>query len=303
MGISVQILGSGAALPTEKRASTSQYIVTNNRHILIDCGEGTQMQMRKYGVKFQKIKQILISHLHGDHFFGLPGLISTMHLLGRDQNLTIYGHEALEGIIRSMLEIGGQKLDFEINFVTLNYKTPTLLYEDKTIEIHSFPLKHRIPTCGFLIKEKTKPYQLDSDALTGSGISPAYFNLLKDGNNIVLENGKKIDFRKFTLPPKPSVSYAFCSDTAYSEKIISSIENVDLLYHEATFVEEHRDRAKATFHSTAIQAATLAKKANVKKLILGHLSSRYESFSVHESEAKTIFENVAGVNDGDFFEL
>lgn len=303
MNFTVTILGSGAALPTFSRNPTSQYIECNNRHILIDCGEGTQMQMRKYGVKFQRISHILISHLHGDHFFGLVGLLSTMHLLGRDSGITIYGPVGLEEIIKSQLEIGGARLDFGLTFVPLDGKTPGLLFEDKLIEIHTFPLKHRIPTNGFIIKEKQKEYSLLGDAFKADGLSMTFIPKFKNGENVIDENGVTHYFEEYTTPPPSTRSYAFCSDTAYYESVIPHIENVDLLYHEATFTEIHRARAKATFHSTAMDAAKIALKANAKRLILGHLSARFENGNEHTVEAKTIFENVEVVEDGDVYEV
>ena len=298
MSFNLTILGSGAALPTAIRATTAQYIECNNRHILIDCGEGTQSQIRKYGIKLQKITHILISHLHGDHFFGLPGLLSTMNLLGRNQGITVYGHPELEQLIKGMLEVGKNKLTFKIDFVPLQYKDEQLIFEDRLIEISSFPLKHRIETCGFKIQEKPKEYQLDATAIKGAGLLIQHFPLLKKGQNIVLENGETRNFKDYTFPPKPSHAYAFCSDTKPFEPVLKSIEKVDVLYHEATFTEEHIDRAKATFHSTAKQAAAVAKEANVKKLILGHFSSRYENSATHIEEAKSIFENTISAEDG-----
>ena len=303
MNFTVTILGSGAALPTFSRNPTSQYIECNYRHILIDCGEGTQMQMRKYGVKFQRISHILISHLHGDHFFGLVGLLSTMHLLGRDSGITIYGPVGLEEIIKSQLEIGGARLDFGLTFVPLDGKTPGLLFEDKLIEIHTFPLKHRIPTNGFIIKEKQKEYSLLGDAFKADGLSMTFIPKFKNGENVVDENGVTHYFEEYTTPPPSTRSYAFCSDTAYYESVIPHIENADLLYHEATFTEIHRTRAKATFHSTAMDAAKIALKANTKRLILGHLSARFENGNEHTVEAKTIFENVEVVEDGNVYEI
>ena len=303
MNFTVTILGSGAALPTFSRNPTSQYIECNNRHILIDCGEGTQMQMRKYGVKFQRISHILISHLHGDHFFGLVGLLSTMHLLGRDSGITIYGPVGLEEIIKSQLEIGGARLDFGLTFVPLDGKTPGLLFEDKLIEIHTFPLKHRIPTNGFIIKEKQKEYSLLGDAFKADGLSITFIPKFKNGENVIDENGVTHYFEEYTTPPPSTRSYAFCSDTAYYESVIPHIENVDLLYHEATFTEIHRARAKSTFHSTAMDAAKIALKANTKRLILGHLSARFENGNEHTAEAKTIFENVEVVEDGNVYEI
>lgn len=303
MSFQITILGSGAALPTFSRNPTSQYIDCNNRHILIDCGEGTQMQMRKFGIKFQRLTHILISHLHGDHFFGLVGLLSTMHLLGRDQGIIIYGPNGLEQIIRSQLEIEGSKLGFGITFIPLDGKTPSLLFEDKIIEIHTFPLKHRILTNGFIIREKRKEYTLLAEVFKAEGLSLTFIPKFKKGENVIDEKGITHYFEDYTSPPSPPKSYAYCSDTIYSEKIIPYIKDVDLLYHEATFTETYLSRAKATFHSTAKDAATIAQKSNVKKLIIGHLSARYDDGKEHEIEAKTIFENVEVVEDGNVYEI
>ncbi len=298
MSFTVTILGSGAALPTTRRNPTAQYVVCNDRYILIDCGEGTQMQLRNAGVKIQKINHILISHLHGDHFFGLVGLLSTMHLLGRDKGLTIYGPEQLEQIVRMQLEVGASKLNFDLQFVVLNGKENRLLFEDKLIEIHAFPLKHRIPTNGFLIKEKEKERKIIAEAVAEAGLKLAYLPLLKKGESCRDENGQEIDFEDFTLPPKPSYSYAYCSDTAYWETIVPAIQNASVLYHEATFIEKDLERAKATFHSTAKQAAKIAKQAAVGRLLLGHLSARYSDGLEHETEAKAVFEKSEVVEDG-----
>jgi ribonuclease Z len=299
----VTILGSGAAVPTFRRNPTAQYIVCNDRHILIDCGEGTQMQFRKYSIRFQRISHILISHLHGDHFFGLVGLLSTMHLMGRDKGITIYGPEQLEGIVRSQLEIAGARLDFDLKFITLNGKESKLIFEDNLIEIHTFPLKHRIPTNGFLIREKTKERRLIAEAIKGSGLLIEHLPKLKRGEHVVDEKGNEFDFEEFTLPPHPSYSYAFCSDTRYDESIVPNIKNVNVLYHEATFIDKDEDRAKATFHSTAKQAATIAAKAGVGRLLLGHLSARYETTDAHLEEAKTLFEKTYVVEDGDVYRI
>lgn len=298
MNFEVTILGSGAAVPTLRRNPTSQYVVCNDRHILIDCGEGTQMQIRNYGIRFQRLTHILISHLHGDHFFGLVGLLSTMHLMGRDKGITVYGPKELESIIKSQLEIGGAKLDFDLQFVATDPKNSQLIFEDKLIEIHSFPLKHRIPTTGFLIREKAKEFNLNSEAIKGSGLKIEHFHLLKKGEDVLDEDGQIFRFKDYTFPPKASYSYAFCSDTKYDLSIVPYVKDVSVLYHEATFTEKDSERAKATFHSTAAQAADIAKRANVGKLYLGHLSARYESTAAHLSEAAKFFDNTEVVEDG-----
>jgi ribonuclease Z len=294
----VTILGSGAALPTSQRNPTSQYVMCNNRHILIDCGEGTQNQLRKHSVKIQQISHILISHLHGDHFFGLVGLLSTMHLMGRTKGVTIYGPEELEKIIRMQLEIGYAKIDFDVQYVKLDGKKAHLLFEDRLIEIHTFPLKHRIPTNGFLIKEKIKERRLNTTAFNASGLKIEHIPLLKSGKNVVDSEGKTHDALEYTYPPKPSYSYAYCSDTSYYEAIVPHIKNATVLYHEATFIEKDSNRAKATFHSTPRQAATIAKLAEVKHLFLGHLSARYGETYTHKQEASAVFNPVEVVEDG-----
>ncbi|MGV3612125.1 MAG: ribonuclease Z [Fluviicola sp.] len=301
MNFEVTILGSGAALPTSFRNPTAQYVQCNDRHILIDCGEGTQVQLRRYHVHIQKINHILISHLHGDHFFGLVGLLSSLHLLGRDKGLTIYGPEELEQIIRLQLEVGGTRLGFELNFVALNGKEHRLLFEDKLIEIWTFPLSHRIPTNGFLIKEKPKDRKLNADRFEEAGLSLTLIPKLKQGLDVELESGEMIYADEYTYTAKSSKSYAYCSDTIFDERIVQYIKGVNVLYHEATFLQDKSDRAKQTFHTTAQEAATIAKQAEVGKLLLGHLSARYENGLKHFEEASAVFENVNVVEDGETY--
>lgn len=301
MSFEVTILGSGAALPTSLRNPTSQYIQCNDRHILIDCGEGTQVQLRRNHVHIQKINHILISHLHGDHFFGLVGLLSTLHLLGRDKGLTVYGPEELEQIIRLQLEVGGTKLGFELNFVALNGKQHRLLFEDKLIEIWTFPLSHRIPTNGFLIREKPKERKLNAERFEEAGLSLTLIPKLKQGLDVELESGEIIYADEYTYSAKPRKSYAYCSDTIFDERIVEYVKKADVLYHEATFLNDKLDRAKQTFHSTAEQAATIAKQAAVGKLLLGHLSARYDNGLRHVEEASRVFEKVTVVEDGETY--
>jgi ribonuclease Z len=303
MSFEVTILGSGSALPTLRRNPTAQYIACNDRHILIDCGEGTQSQLRKFGIKIQKINLIFISHMHGDHFFGLVGLLSSMHLLGRDNGITIYGPKELEQIIRLQLEIGGAKMNFNLNFIELDNSKPTVIFEDKMIEVHSFPMKHRIPVNGFKIQEKEKEFNIIGEVFKESGLSLMSIPFFKNGEDFVDENGQIHYAEDFIMAKKSPKSYAYCSDTAYFEPLIPSIQGVNLLYHEATFAEKLADRAKATFHSTAKDAATIAQKANVGKLILGHLSARYDSGDDHLKEAQTIFENTVIAEDGMIFQV
>ncbi len=297
MSFKITILGSGSAVPLEKRSPTSQYIICQNRHFLMDCGEGTQIQMRKNGVKFQKINHIFISHLHGDHFFGLVGLLSTMHLLGRDKNLHVYSPKGLKEVVELQYKLGGGKLSFGITWFEMEANFKGIVFEDKKVLVRTFPLKHRIPTQGYVFEEKTKERSLIKEKFDDATLRIEDIPKIKQGLDVIDQSGKlhKVeDLSDFN----PSFSYAFCSDTAYFEDIIPEIENVDLLYHEATFTEDMRERAKKTFHSTAIDAANIAKKANVKRLLLGHVSARYTDTIQHEKEAKTIFKNSIGVEDG-----
>jgi len=294
----VTILGSGAALPTLQRNCSAQYVTCQNKHILIDCAEGTQLQLRKFGIKFQRLSIILISHLHGDHFFGLVGLISSMRLMGRDKNLTIIGPAGLKKIILDQLEIGYAELDFEIEFIELNGKESFKVYEDNSIEIQTFPLKHKIPTNGFIIREKEKERNLKPGAIDHSEMKLEFIHRLKKGEDIELPNGKFLKNTDFTKASKPSLSYAYCSDTAYSEKLVHELTNVTVLYHEATFLQGELSNAKKTMHSTAAQAAKIAQISNVGTLYMGHLSARYTDGSEHENEARAIFENAHYVQDG-----
>jgi ribonuclease Z len=221
-----------------------------------------------------------------------------MHLMGRDKGLTIYGPIELQKILDTILEAGGGKFEFEISFVPLNGKDTKLIFEDNLIEIHTFPLKHRIPTNGFVIREKPKQRQILSEAIKNSGLKIEHLHYLKKGENVVDDLGNVYHFEEFTLAPKPSYSYAYCSDTVYWETIVQHIQNCTVLYHEATFVEKDLERARSTYHCTAKQAARIAVLADVNKLLLGHISARYENGEMHEKESKTIFPNSIVVEDG-----
>lgn len=303
MNFKVTILGSGAALPTSTRNPTSQFIECNGRRILIDCGEGTQIQFRKFGVKFQRIEHILISHLHGDHYFGLVGLLSSMHLLGRKKPIEIYAVKELQEIVKKQLEYGGARLAFDVRFNVLEKKGSGICYEDDQLSISYFPLSHKIPTSGFLIQQKEKDAQLNIGRAEEDDVKIEYYHRLKKGEDIELENGEILLAKTYTTPAASPKSYAFCSDTCYYEPIIPFIEGTDFLYHEATFTDDLSDRAKITKHSTASQAAKIAKKAKVGKLLMGHLSARYDGSLQHISEAKPFFENCEVVEDGNEYVL
>ncbi|WP_107040093.1 ribonuclease Z [Brumimicrobium mesophilum] len=303
MSFTVTILGTGAAVPTLKRGTTAQYVSCQQRSILIDCGEGTQIQMRKFKIKFQNIQVILISHLHGDHVFGLPGLISTMQLLGRKESITIVGPVGIKEFLLSQFKLSGLYSGFPIDFREVQPETSGLVFEDKCLEILTFPLSHRIQTQGYRINEKPGKRGLDKEAFDKTGVSISYIQKLISGEDIQDNDGKIVKSDDVTFAPKPSKSYAFCSDTAYHPPIVDSLLDVDLLYHEATFIDKESERASSTFHSTAKQAATIALKSNSKRLILGHFSARYKLMEKHKEEAESIFKRVFIPEDGELFNV
>ncbi len=303
MVFNIKILGCGSATPTVRRNPTAQIVNAHERHILIDCGEGTQLQMRKFGVKFQKINHVLISHLHGDHYLGLVGLISTFALLGRKKDLHIYGPEALGEIIFMQLRASKSYLTYHIEFHSLSSDKSELIFEDDYIKIKTIPLKHRVYCNGFLIEEKPLPLRLNIHEVEKNNIPIAWYHRLKRGEDYIKENGELIPNNQLTLPPYKVRKYAFCSDTSYLESIIPIIKGVDLLYHEATFLSAEQERARQTFHSTIIDACTIAKKAEVNQLLVGHYSARYKTTDDYIKQAQPIFKNTTPVEDGDEFSI
>jgi len=289
LAFTLTILGSNASVPAHNRNQTAQLLNMMQVPFLIDCGEGTQLQLKKYKIKAQKIDHIFISHLHGDHYYGLMGLISSLHLYGRKNDLNIYGPPGLKEIITVNLKNSQTHLNYKIHLREWIPGEHELLFENLHMTVHSFPLNHRINCSGFLFREKPKKRRLDKIKMTDS-ISPLTMIRLKNGEDILDEHGNiKYASKDYTLPPSPSVSYAFCSDTKYDESILSYVQNVNLLYHEATFMNEMADRAADTFHSTAEQAALLAKKAKVKRLLIGHFSTRYKDLAPVLNEARAVY--------------
>jgi ribonuclease Z len=301
--MNLTILGCYAATPRTFTNPTAQVLEIRNRLFLIDCGEGTQVQLRKNKVKFSAINHIFISHLHGDHFFGLIGLISTFNLLNRNNDLTVYGPEGIKEIIKLQLKLSNAWPQYELHFVELTSKESETIFEDDKVIVKTIPLKHRVYTNGFLFEEKIKERKLNVDAVQQHNIETCYYQNIKNGKDIVLDNGKTIPNSELTFDPPAPKKYAFCSDTIYNEDIIPIIKDVDVLYHETTFLESEVDLAKKTMHSTAKEAAQIAKKANCKTLILGHYSTRYASIELFKEEAQTIFENSLLGDDGKVFEL
>ena len=299
----VTILGCYAATPRTISNPTSQVLEIRNNMFLIDCAEGTQVQLRKNKIKFSKINHIFISHLHGDHVYGLIGLVSTFMLLKRVNDLHIYGPIGIKEIITLQLRLSNSWTTYGLFFHELEAATSEIIYEDEKVVVTTIPLKHRIYTNGFLFQEKEGDRKLNLDAVQNYEIETCYYQKIKNGKDITLEDGRVIANEMLTFDPIAPKSYAFCSDTIFDETIVPQITNVDVLYHESTFLQSEDALATQTMHSTAKQAATIAHKANAKHLILGHYSTRYESIERFKVEAQTIFSEVLLANDGVTFEF
>jgi ribonuclease Z len=297
------ILGCHSATPRTNTNPTSQVLEIKNHMFLIDCGEGTQVELRRNKVKFSRIKHIFISHLHGDHYFGLVGLISTFGLLTRDTELHIYAPKGLKEVITLQMKLSDSWTNYPLVFHELTTKKSKLIFEDDKVQVYTIPLKHRIYTNGFLFKEKANERNLDINAVLNANINRAYYRKLKQGADVENEDGVLINNKDVTRDPIPPKSYAFCSDTVYNESIIPIIKDATVLYHESTFLDKNESLCKLTQHSTAKQAATIAKKANIETLILGHYSTRYDSYDGFEAEAKTVFDNVLLSKDGISFDF
>jgi len=299
VAFSVTILGSSSALPTSHRIPTAHLVNHDERFFLIDCAEGAQAQMRRFRANFSRINHIFISHLHGDHILGLPGFLSTLALLGRKTELHIYAPEALENYLKSGFQLMASEPPYPIVFHAHNESEFNLIYEDKKLEIYSFPLRHRISCSGFLFKEKKKLLQLKKEAIDLYGIPVHWRNRIKNGENFTREDGKVFSNNLLTMPASPSLSYAFCTDTLYMPSLTKHLQDVDVLYHESTFLDADLKLARTTMHSTAKQAAELALKLNVAKLIIGHYSSRYPKLEDFLIEAKKVFNNTYLATEGD----
>ena len=302
MSITLTILGCHSATPRINAFPTSQYLEINNSHFLIDCGEGTQRQMRKYKVGFSKINHIFISHLHGDHFYGLVGLLSTYGILNREKELHIYGPKGIKEVTLLQLKISQSHAKYKMIFHELTSRKSELIFENDKVSVSTIPLNHRVYTNGYLFKEKEKARKLNMLNISGySEIGKADYLNLKAGRDFTLASGDIVPNTKLTLnPPKP-LSFAFCSDTSYKPDIIPIIKNADLLYHEATFLSDREDLAKKTKHATSKQAAQIAKDADVNKLVIGHYSGRYKDISLFKKEATETFKNTELAEPGKVF--
>ena len=307
MNFTVKILGTASALPTTQRYPSAQIVDVRGRLFMIDCGEGAQIQLRKAKVSFLNIEHICLSHIHGDHIFGIFGLLSTMGLLARKAPLNIFAPASFSPILEFFKTQFGEGLLFDIHFIPLEMNTPEVVYENRTTELLAFPLNHRVETFGFIIREKMPQRNVRKEAISQYGLSLTDIGTLKRGEDIVRESDsgeplviKNEDVIYYRYLPR---SYAYCSDTAPFAELADWVHGVDLLYHEATFPEDMEEMAKKTFHSTTIQAATVAKDAGVKRLIVGHYSSRFPSVDFYLDEIKTIFPEATLANDGDVIEL
>jgi len=303
MTFTVTILGSSSATPTSHRNPTSLLVNMNHKYFLVDCGEGTQMQLRRYKIKIQKIKHIFISHLHGDHFFGLIGLMSTFHLLGRDEELHIYANPDLQQIIDLQLKVSLTELAYPVIYHPTNAGKSEVIYEDDKNLVKTFPLIHTVPTTGFLFYEKTRLRKIKKDFLHKEEVPFDMIPKIKSGADFISEDGKIFKNEEITISPPLPRSFAYCSDTAYNESMIEHITNSDLIYHEATFMEDMKAVAAEKQHSTAAQAAEIAKQAKVDKLIIGHFSARYKELDKLYAEATAIFPETLLANDGEVFKV
>ncbi len=293
------ILGCSSATPTSKRNPTAQLLNIAERFFLIDCGEATQIQLRRFKLKFQRINHIFISHLHGDHYLGLMGLISSMHLLGRTTELHLYCPAELQEIVEVQFKHSQSYINYKIIYHVHKYINNDLIFDDDRVEVRTIVLNHRIPCCGFIFKEKPLLANISKDIIHQYQLSVEQIIAIKEGADLIKESGEIIKNEKLLLAVKEPRSYAYCSDTCYDEKIIEYIQGVNLLYHEATFMQEMQTRAKETFHSTALQAGTIAKKAEAKQLMIGHYSARYKDLEPLLMESKSIFENTILAIEGE----
>ncbi len=297
------ILGCGSALPTRKNFPSAQLLELRDKQYLIDCGEGTQIRMRQMGVKTARLGHIFVSHLHGDHCFGLIGMISSFGMLNRTADLHIHAQPDLEKILKPQLMYFCQDLPFDVIFHNINPRKNELIYEDRSIQVFTIPLKHRVPCCGFLFEEKPRDRHIIREMIDFYHIPTWRIPKIKQGEDFITETGEVITNNLLTVAPEAPKRFAYCSDTAFSEKIIPMIEGVDCLYHEATFMEDETIRSNQTEHSTARQAGEIARRANVKKLIIGHYSARYNNQNDLLTEAKAVFENTVLGEDLTVYEI
>jgi ribonuclease Z len=298
----VTILGNNSALPAYGRNPTAQVVTLYGEDILIDCGEGTQIKMQQYGIRWRHLNHIFISHLHGDHYFGIFGLLNSMSLLGRTAALHLYAPAPLKALIQATLDVSANELAYPFFFHPLPEGAAQLI-DHKLFTVHCFPVEHRIPTHGFLITRKTRGRKLLPDKAAAAGIPSYFYDRLKQGEDYTDKEGRVIQNELVTEEgPKPK-RYAFCADTVYTDSFLEHIQDADLIYHESTYLSDNEERARLRFHSTAAQAAMIAHKAGAKQLLLGHYSSKYRDLTLFREEAAAIFPNVLASEEGAAYEL
>ncbi len=303
--MNVTILGNSAGGPFHGRHYTAQLVQVENHYFLVDCGEGTQMQIFKYRIKADRCNQIFISHLHGDHVFGLIGLITNWCLKKRTEPLFLFSPPGLQELLETTIRVCGVRLTYPIEFQVVDAAVSEKIFENQHVEVWTIPLNHRSPTAGWLFREKPKPRNIRPEILEEYGIADDYAQIkaIKAGGDLHLPDGRTILNAALTLEPPPPRAYAFCSDTAPSEAVVTAVQGVDLLYHEATFTEENVEEALIAYHSTARQAATIARQANVGQLIIGHFSGRYADAAQHLIEARAVFEKTELADEGSCWEV
>ncbi len=298
MNFTLTTLGTASALPTVNRYPSAHVLNVHERLFLIDCGEGCQMQLRRFGFSFLKLSEIFITHVHGDHIFGLNGLLSTMSLLGRSSDLYIYAPENFAPILDSILLHFGGQFKYKVIHIIVSGSKPEQIFETKKSEVLSFPLNHRTSCYGYLFREKTPARNVFKHLIDKYSITLREIARLKEGSDILRESGEELSFEELTYLPYFPRSFAYCSDTAPFPELACWIKGVDLLYHEATFLDDNIKTAELTYHSTARQAAVAARDAGAKKLVIGHFSSRYKDLTLYETEAKDIFADTAIAREG-----
>ncbi len=301
MKFEVTILGSSSATPIFNRNPSAQALNINDRMYLVDCGEGTQQQMLRFEVKSSRINHIFISHLHGDHYLGLVGLLSSMHLNGRTKELKLYGPAPLKEIIDIQLKYSDTTLQYPLEFTATNAETPEIILETQDLIVETIPLDHRIACTGFLFKQKKRLRKLKKEVIAELGISVAEYSAIKKGADYVAPDGKVYKNEELTTNPAEPKSYAYCSDTIYNECYFQQISNVDMLYHEATFLNAMLDRAQNTYHTTALQAGQVALATGAKRLLIGHFSARYKTLMELLDEASSVFPNTELALEGRTF--
>ena len=299
----IHILGCGSALPTLRDNPSSQIVEMRDKQFMIDCGEGTQLQLRRSRIRFTKLGHVFISHLHGDHCFGLIGMISTFGMLGRTAPLHIFAHKDLQAILQSQIDYFCQGLEFEVIMHAIDPELNDVIYDDRSLTVTTIPLSHRIPCCGFLFKEKPLLPHIRRDLVDMYGIPLSQINNIKKGMDWTSPEGEVISSDKLTLPSDPPRSYAYCSDTTYDPGIAKMIEGTDTLYHECTYADEERGRARKHFHSTASEAASIARDAHARQLVLGHFSARYDKETAMLKQARAIFPNSVLAAEGKVIDI